>query len=612
MVAISMMTTATIVVVGLGLLTITSGQVPPTPTGEGGHCPFFSNSPGATISGGGTAVCASPSALRKWQGLKFGLFLHWGAYSQIGKDASWSLNWDTVCTFGNPDLCAPKNCSECTEADMTKYRTMYWGLSKTFNPTKFNPMAWATAAENAGMKYFVMTTKHHDGFAMYNTSAHGAPGQPVYGVTGPDCPTQRDLFGEVVTAMRSKDMMVGAYYSKADWHSASFWDDSITFPTDRNVNYDITKNASKWQTFVDFDKAQFDEIQKQYAPDIYWLDAGWVGQGLQYLPLADWATQHRQINPQQLWVNRDGNIVEDYLTPENPPPASLTTTGLSLRPKPWEVCMTLGEQWAYKPNDTYKTTQTIVQTLVSVVATGGSLLLDIGPMPTGELPPTALDRLAQTGKWMDINSESIYDTVPQAPFAITTVNSQANTNQTTWGLLSQQSAGLSASCADAAAQNPTASLNECQAKCDSISGCNTINFRAPTGCIPKICTPPGSPLVTKDGGFDVYCHGCANQTSLEWRLTRKQDFVYATLLLDNQTLPNDTTLELPFIIDVAGGVDGSWPFGTLTSVTLLGAESPISFSFSDVHGLVLTVEPQMKVAAPYAAVFKLDYTNACN
>jgi alpha-L-fucosidase len=422
---------------------------PPTPTGEGGHCPFFSGTGGGVISGTGAAVCASPPAIRAWQGLKFGLFLHWGAYSQIGFDASWSLNWKTVCEFGNPGLCEPKNCSQCTHEDMQKFRTMYWNLSTTFNPTKFDPTKWAAVAKGAGMKYFVMTTKHHDGFAMYNTSAHGAPGQPVYGVTGSDCPTQRDLFGEVAAAMRAEGLLVGAYYSKADWHAHSFWDESLGFPTDRNVNYNITTNPAKWQTFVEFDKAQLSEIQAQYSPDIYWLDAGWVGQGLQHLPLTTWATEHRKVNPRQLWVNRDGGVVEDYLTPENPPPSSLTQTvrrltahtalhllwhgcacvcfqsaqrvgggrwrwqGLGLRPKPWEVCMTLGQKWAYQRNDTYKTTQTIVQTLVSVVATGGSLLLDVGPMPSGELPPTAVQRLGAAGSWLRVNAEAIYDTMPQ-------------------------------------------------------------------------------------------------------------------------------------------------------------------------------------------------------
>jgi hypothetical protein len=303
--------TATATATGTGTGgTSVSPPPPPTPTGEGGNCPFFSDAPGGAASSMGAAVCAKPSALRKWQGLKFGLFLHWGAYSQIGFDASWSLNWATLCAFGNPTLCAPKNCSSCTHEDMTKFRAMYWGLSKTFNPTKFNPDVWAKSAKAAGMRYFVMTTKHHDGFAMYNTSSHGAPGQPVYGVTGPDCPAQRDLYGDVAAAMRSEGMLVGAYYSKADWHSHSFWDPAMGFATDRNTNYDIATNASKWADFVAFDKAQFEEIQTQYSPDLYWLDAGWVGAGEQYLPLADWAVEHRKINPDQLWVNRDGGAKE--------------------------------------------------------------------------------------------------------------------------------------------------------------------------------------------------------------------------------------------------------------------------------------------------------------
>lgn len=127
----------------------------PTPTGTGGTCPLMAMSAGGAVGADSTASCPRISSLRSWQGLKFGLFLHWGAYSQIGVDASWSLNWKTACTFGNPSLCAPKKCSECTEADMVAYRKMYWGLSKTFNPTKFNATAWADVALAAGMKYFV-------------------------------------------------------------------------------------------------------------------------------------------------------------------------------------------------------------------------------------------------------------------------------------------------------------------------------------------------------------------------------------------------------------------------------------------------------------------------
>ena len=119
---------------------------------------------------------------------------------------------------------------------------------------------------------------------------------------------------------------------------------------------------------------------------------------------------------------------------------------------------------------------------------------------------------------------------------------------------------------------------------------------------------PGAPLVTKDGGWDVYCLGCDEAAAAApWRLTRKDDFVYATLLLKNNTLPMSSNLALPFAVNVPGGVDGSWPLHKLVAVTLLGAGS-IPFQWSATVGLVLTIQPGMAAPAPYAAVFKLDYS----
>lgn len=134
-------------------------------------------------------------------------------------------------------------------------------------------------------------------------------------------------------------------------------------------------HTRRYAQFVAFEKEQYDEVQRQYNPDILWLDDGWVGpgvpgNGLQTLPIDEWSRAARAANPSQLWVNRDGKIAEDYLTPENPPPDQVLFQGLGLRPKPWEVCMTLGQQWAYKINDTYKSTETILQTLVAVSSTG--------------------------------------------------------------------------------------------------------------------------------------------------------------------------------------------------------------------------------------------------
>eukprot|EP01052_Picozoa_sp_SAG31_P031641 SAG31_NODE_3373_length_4351_cov_2.070790_3_plen_183_part_00 len=165
-----------------------------------------------------------------------------------------------------------------------------------------------------------------------------------------------------------------------------------------------------------------------------------------------------------------------------------------------QVCMTLGLKWAYNPHDTYKTTKTIVQTLVNVVATGGSLLLDVGPMPTGELPPVALSRLAETGQWMDVNSESIHETVPQAPYAMTVQAVSAAGRSSSWGLTSPKAAGQSASCPEAGS-NTRKPLEACKKLCEETAGCNTLNFNAPDTCIIKNCNPAGTPLTTKDGGF---------------------------------------------------------------------------------------------------------------
>jgi hypothetical protein len=210
--------------------------------------------------------------------------------------------------------------------------------------------------------------------------------------------------------------------------------------------------------------------------------------------------------------------------------------------------MTLGEQWAYKPADTYKSTKTIVHTLLSVTATGGSLLLDVGPMPTGELPPTALERLEEVGDWMVVNGEAIHDTVPQQPYAI---NVAGGTSTST-----------------------------------STSG-TSISTSTSTS------TSTSKPF--------------------EWRLTRKSSAVYAILLLENQSLPlpsTNQTLELPFVVDVPGGVCGTWPQAPLRGVSLLGT-APATVDFTQgSDGLKLRVGTGVKLAAPFAAVFKLDYSTA--
>jgi hypothetical protein len=180
-----------------------------------------------------------------------------------------------------------------------------------------------------------------------------------------------------------------------------------------------------------------------------------------------------------------------------------------------------------------------------------------------------------------------------------------------WRLASPASAGQSAKCAESPAGNLQLPLAACQAKCAEARGCDTLNFRPPHRCITKVCGIPGQPLTSEDGGYDVWCLGCANasaaiQSTHQWRLTRKGAAIFATLLLPGQSLPPLQRQALPFVIDAPGGIDGSWPTTSLQAVTLLGGKS-VPYAWSDSAGLLLRIQPRATVAAPYAAVFKLQY-----
>ena len=230
-----------------------------------------------------------------------------------------------------------------------------------------------------------------------------------FSVMGKICPFKKDAFGEVMNAFRKKDFFLGAYYSKADWHRPDFWNPSI-FSEGKEANYDTSKDPKRWQSFKKYVHGQIHEIVDQYKVDLLWFDGAWVRPTFEDLDFSEINNIAKKINPDILLVNRRGGTFEDYLTPEQ--------VGIPDAPlqKPWEICMTMATQWAYKKNDTYKSTQQLLNTVVSVVARGGNLLLDVGPQPDGQLPADALKRLNELGDWMDINSESIHDSEPIFPY----------------------------------------------------------------------------------------------------------------------------------------------------------------------------------------------------
>jgi alpha-L-fucosidase len=350
--------------------------------------------------------------LAEWQDWKFGIILHWGTYSQRGIVESWS-----ICSEDEPWCARPDG------VDYVEYKRQYEQLPKTFNPVKFDPEQWARAAHDAGMRYVVFTTKHHDGFCMFDTR------QTDYRITAPDVPYHANGNANVTRALfdafRQHGFGIGAYFSKADWHHPDYWSPRWATPT-RNNNYDTRRYPRMWKRFVEFTHAQIDELTTQYGRiDLMWLDAGWVdGQdhpdakayGMevpwpQDIDMPGLAALARKNQPGIILVNRaDGGPYENYRTPEQTVPDRLL-------PYPWETCMTMGESWSYKPHDKYKSVRELVHTLIDIVAKGGNLLLGVGPDGEGALPETALTQMREIGAWMQVNGSAVHDTRPVAPHA---------------------------------------------------------------------------------------------------------------------------------------------------------------------------------------------------
>lgn len=340
---------------------------------------------------------SDPRVLEKisqWQELKFGLFMHWGTYSQWGIVESW-----TLCPEDRP-FTQRKGPASGTWAG---YKKAYENLQTTFNPIKFNPEKWAHAARNAGMKYVVFTTKHHDGFAMYDTRYSD------YKITSPHTPfstnPKKDIAGEIFNAFRKEQFMTGAYFSKPDWHSEDYWW-SYFPPKDRNESYDREKYPDRWKRFTDYTYNQIRELVTGYGKmDLLWFDGNWAN-----MDMTDIVTMARKNQPGIIIVDRHGKPeYVNYLTPEQKIPDRYI-------PYPWETCMTMGNSWSYVPGDKYKTSRRLIQILVDIVAKNGNLLLNIGPGPDGEWDPVAYERLEEISKWMQVNGESIYATKPVSPY----------------------------------------------------------------------------------------------------------------------------------------------------------------------------------------------------
>ena len=305
--------------------------------------------------------------LDRWQDLKFGVLMHWGLYSVPGIVESWNLcNEDWIVR--------PEG------STYEGYKQWYWGLSKVFNPVDFDPGQWASVFEDAGMKYMIFTTKHHDGFCLFDsqyTDFSVAKAGPFA------ADPRRDIARHVFDAFRAKDFMVGAYFSKPDWHCEWFWNPYYATPG-RGINYKVEQHPGWWDNYVTYTKNQLGEITsgRYGALDILWLDGGWITGD--EVGLNEILPEARRVSPGLICVDRTiQGPNENYQTPEQTVPQTQLT-------HPWESCMTLGNDWGWTPDPHYKSARKVIGTLAEITAKGGALALGVGPTPAGLIEDEAV------------------------------------------------------------------------------------------------------------------------------------------------------------------------------------------------------------------------------
>lgn len=307
---------------------------------------------------------ASPEAaarIRWWQDAKFGLFIHWGPVSLAGTEIGWSRRAPRPGYWQGGGSVPPER---------------YDNLYKEFNPVAFDPAEWAAIAKEAGMHYLVLTTRHHDGFSLWDTQAND------YKITSPHSPYGKDIVGPLADATRAAGLRFGAYYSQPDWtHPDAF--------TERHAAY----QAYLFQ--------QVRELMTHYGRiDLLWFDG--LGKSAEDYGAVPLHKMVRELQPQILINNRNG-LPEDFDTPEQ-------RVGTMQVERPWESCITICRQWAWKPDDVMKSLDECLRILVSTVTGDGNLLLNVGPMPDGRIEPRQVERLREIGAWLRQNGEAIYAT----------------------------------------------------------------------------------------------------------------------------------------------------------------------------------------------------------
>jgi alpha-L-fucosidase len=330
----------------------------------------------AVLALGSAANAETPEQFDKrmawWREARFGMFIHWGPVSLKGTEIGWSRDGMGTEVYDN--------------------------LYKQFNPVKFNADEWVSIAKAAGMKYIVLTSKHHDGFCLWDTK------YTDYNIM--NSPLKRDVIKELSAACKKQGIVYGSYYSICDWRHP-------LYPIGNETKAKGKPHADM-NKFNQFLKDQLAEQIKNYALGLVWFDGEWE---------APWTHERavdlndflRKLRPDIIINNRidkgrpgmAGNTKAGFLGDYDPPEQEIGGFNMD---RPWETCMTIGSQWAWKPNDGIKSLQQCLQTLILTAGGDGNLLFNVGPMPSGQIEPGQVARLKEMGAWLRKYGESVYGT----------------------------------------------------------------------------------------------------------------------------------------------------------------------------------------------------------
>jgi len=362
----------------------------------------FSREPAVTNSASFVETKAERDQRMKWwRAARFGMFIHWGLYAvpageykgqRSTRIGEWIMEWANI-----------------PRADYEKF-------AAAFNPVKFNAAEWVGLAKAAGMKYIVITSKHHDGFSMFNSEVSN------YDIVD-STPYRQDPIAALAREAKKQGLKFCFYYSILDWHYPDAYVDAPgKDPTAGNRTTKMRPGGK--EEYLKYMKAQLRELITKYDPAVLWFDGEWQ----------DWWTEEdgqdlykyvRSLKPDIVINNRvgkgrqgmqgmsktDREYSGDFGTPEQQVPAN------GLPGVDWESCMTMNTTWGYKfYDDQWKSTQTIVRNLIDIASKGGNYLLNVGPTAEGVIPSPSVERLREVGRWMKQNGEAIYGTTA-SPFS---------------------------------------------------------------------------------------------------------------------------------------------------------------------------------------------------